>query len=251
MKRFFATSNLVKHYVRRGLRVAGYEIHAANELRTSPTMEGALIRATLRRLHIETVIDVGASTGIWTLLAMNYFPRAQYMLIEAQTVHESSLQALTREKDNVRYVLSAAGEKVGRIFFDDSNPFSGRASPYPLTGGDIEVPVTTIDVVVDQYQLPPPYCLKLDTHGYEVPILNGAEETLRQASLVVVECYNFRLPDALLLHEMCAFMDGLGFRCIDLVDQLYRPGDQAFWQADLFFEPKVHDVFARTTYQDH
>jgi hypothetical protein len=55
--------------------------------------------------------------------------------------------------------------------------------------------------------LPGPYMIKLDTHGYEVPIRLGAKETLRNANLAVIETYNFRIQgSSLLFHEMVAHM---------------------------------------------
>ena len=57
------------------------------------------------------------------------------------------------------------------------------------------------------YSLPGPYLIKLDTHGYEVPILCGATETLRNTNLLVIETYNFRLiGNNLLFHEIIAYM---------------------------------------------
>ena len=49
---------------------------------------------------------------------------------------------------------------------------------------------TTIDHEIGASSLPGPYMIKLDTHGYEVPILCGATETLRNTNLLVIETYN-------------------------------------------------------------
>ena len=35
--------------------------------------------------------------------------------------------------------------------------------------------------------------------------------------------------------ELCARLEALGFRCIDLFDVMYRPADNALWQMDLIF----------------
>jgi FkbM family methyltransferase len=197
---------------------------------------------------VASVIDVGASTGIWSRSAMSYFPEAQYLLIEAQPVHAPELDRFVSEHPNACVELTAAGPVNGTIRFDATDPFSGRASEAAVGPHSIEVPVATIDSLVERHDLPAPYCLKLDTHGFETPILEGAIRTLDQTNLVVMECYNFRLPDALLFHEMCRHMSGFGFRCIDLVDQMYRPGDLAFWQADLFFARESDPVFEHNEY---
>ena len=63
-----------------------------------------------------------------------------------------------------------------------------------------------------QHQLRPPFLIKLDTHGFEVPILKGAQETLQQTNLLVIETYNFQLqPTSLRFHEMCSYMEFGGF----------------------------------------
>jgi len=84
--------------------------------------------------------------------------------------------------------------------------------------------------------LPGPYLIKLDTHGYEVPILCGAKETLSKTNLLVIETYNFRLlGSSLLFHEIIAYMRERGFGVIDISEPHWRVLDFAFWQIDLFF----------------
>ena len=92
--------------------------------------------------------------------------------------------------------------------------------------------------------------IKLDTHGYEVPILLGAKETLRKANLVVIETYNFRMQEGVLLfHEMVAYMRDLGFGVIDMSEPLWRELDHALWQIDLFFVPLDRPEFRTTAYR--
>lgn len=215
----------------------------------APSMKGGLERTHRRGTQIRTVFDVGASNGSWSALAMPYFPRARYMLVEAQRIHERALRAFTQGHANARYVLAAAGDQVGTVYFEVSeDPFGGRASHTRPAEHGVEAPMTTLDTLAHEFALPPPYCIKLDTHGFEVPILHGAAEILAQTSLVVVECYNYRFADNLLLPEMCGHMLDLGFRCVDLVDVLYRQRDRAFWQADLLFVPANEAVFTHNQY---
>jgi hypothetical protein len=102
---------------------------------------------------------------------------------------------------------------------------------------------------VERRSLPAPFGLKLDTHGFELPILAGAQQVLSQANLLVIEVYNFELfPGVLRFHEICRHLEPLGFRPIDLVDPTYRTKDGAFWQCDLFFARDNRPEFASTTY---
>jgi hypothetical protein len=48
---------------------------------------------------------------------------------------------------------------------------------------------------------------------------------------------------------MCAYLGGLGFRCIDLVDPMYRPHDDALWQMDLVFLRQTRPEFTYTEYR--
>lgn len=107
------------------------------------------------------------------------------------------------------------------------------------------VPLTTIDHEIRTRDLPGPYLLKLDTHGFELPILAGSPETLRQASLVVVEVYNFQLnEECRRFAEFCLHMETLGFGCSDLADPMSRNYDGRLWQMDLLFEPTRTKAFA-------
>jgi len=98
-----------------------------------------------------------------------------------------------------------------------------------------QVPMVALDSVVRERALKPPFILKLDTHGFEVPILEGAKNTLNETLLLVVEVYNFQLsPQSLRFHEIIAYLEQRGFRCVDICDPIFRQ-DGVLWQLDLFF----------------
>ena len=54
-----------------------------------------------------------------------------------------------------------------------------------------------------------------------------------------------RLP----VQALIDYLEGKGFRVIDMCDALWRPGDGALWQMDLWFAPASRPEFARNTYQ--
>ena len=159
----------------------------------------ALKRISARGVTVKTVIDVGASDGRWSLAAMDYFPDANYLLVEANPVHQPALETFCRVHAQAEYELAAASDKTGTLRFDGSVPFGGSADP--------ENPETAIEVKavrLDDFAAPngpyeAPFFLKLDTHGHEVPILEGAENVLAKASLVVIEGIVISLPP----HHCC------------------------------------------------
>ncbi|MDD2541686.1 MAG: FkbM family methyltransferase [Desulfuromonadaceae bacterium] len=217
--------------------------------RDTLSLRAALKRCKGRGLHIETIIDVGASDGRWSLVAREFFPHASCLLIEAQDDHKKALDMLKERDSRFDYVIAAAGSRQGTIYFDADDLFGGLASSTPVGNNCISVPMVTVDEEVSHRKLSPPYLLKLDTHGFELPILEGAKNTLASSSLVVIECYNFKLTtESLKFHEMCAFMENKGLSCVDLVQPMHRPGDQAFWQMDLIFIPSANAVFSSNNY---
>ncbi len=216
--------------------------------RNPATMEAALARRAARNPGVKTVIDVGASDGRWARAARSILPPAHYFMVEARSEHEPGL-ARTAANPDFSYQICAAGNRDGEVYFDATALFGGQASDTPYEKNCIVVPVRTLDSLVAERALEGPFAIKLDTHGYEVQILEGARETLKRTVLLIIESYNFRLsPQTLLAHEMCAYLAERGFRCIDLCDPLYRPRDGALWQMDLFFAPAAHAAFESNSY---
>lgn len=241
LKRFIKTS------VNQVLATGGYQL--ARKAYSS-TMEDALARIAKNSYSLSTIIDIGASNGSWSASCMQYLPACHYLLIEAQPVHAEALKQFRANHQNTQFVLAAAGESCGQLYFDAADPVGGQASHTPYAANNIEVPVTTIDHEIQSRGLPGPYLIKLDTHGFEMPILQGATNTLRETNVIIMECYNFKIaPECLLFFEMCAYLQQLGFRCIDLVDPMHRLYDNAFWQMDLIFVREERPEFSYANYR--
>jgi FkbM family methyltransferase len=216
----------------------------------SMSTDRALWRLAGRGLDINTVIDIGASDGRWSAVCEMHFPACNYLLVEAQAAHAQALETYCAARPKAQYVLAAAGDECGEVYFDDRELFGGAASKTPNVNAHKVMRQITIEDEIGRLGLPGPYMIKLDTHGYEVPILLGAKETLRKANLVVIETYNFRIQESsLLFHEMVAYMRELGFGVIDMSEPLWRELDRALWQIDLFFVPLDRPEFHTTAYR--
>ncbi len=186
--------------------------------------------------YVKTVLDVGASNGCWSKKCMDFFPKATYVLFEPQPVHSDALDAFVEScKQTVIPVKKAVGASEGQTLFYAPRPFGG-ALARRKADNTIKVGLTTIDASVSQLQIEGPYLLKLDTHGFEKSILEGASNTLEKIDILVIEAYNYRITDeAFLFWELCVFLSERGFRPIDLVDVRHRQYDNSLWQMDLFF----------------
>jgi FkbM family methyltransferase len=245
-------NEFLKQNIRKTINFLGYEIISQQRLTAlcSHSMEAAIARSKNRGIEIATVIDVGASDGSWSELCLKHYPDAFYLLIEAQQIHEPQLMQFIKKHPKSDYLISAAGNTEGDIYFDAESAVGGLASPTPFEKHCIKVPVTTIDQIIIKKQLKPPYLIKLDTHGYEVPILEGTKDTLTKTNLIIIETYNFKLTqDSFLFYEMCDYMEKRGFLPIDMVDLMQRKHDQSLWQMDLFFLPSTRKEFDYKAYE--
>lgn len=244
---------MLKKLIKKTCSYLNFEIRRISK---SPTkgippfsMDAALCRCFERGIEIKTIIDVGASDGRWSRMCMDYYPKANYLLIEAQEAHRSGLELFKLQFNNVDYVIAAAGDREGKIYFDNSDLFGGLASDTPFVKNCIEVPVITIDKLLSDKQLEGPFLIKLDTHGFEVPILEGAKKALKSSQLLVIEAYNFKLTETSLKYfELCQYLEQLSFSSIEIVDLMLRQKDLAFWQMDIFFIPSERDEFKSNSY---
>ena len=237
--------NVIKRAARAYLDHRGLDLVQKDNLLS---LDAAMRRR--REVKVQSVIDVGASDGRWSERMLKHYPGAHYLLVEAQeAAYGDGLRRLKAAHDNVDYALCAAGDHDGEIYFDAEDPFGGRAATTPYPHHNIIVPVATLDGLVRQHQLENPYLVKLDTHGFEVPILEGAKETVQQASMLIIEAYNYSLcPGCLRFYELCTYLEARGFRCADWFEPLHRPSDGAFWQMDMVFLPATHSIFRCSEY---
>jgi FkbM family methyltransferase len=206
------------------------------ELWQQPTFAGFLARLPRYHIPFATVVDVGASNGMWTREVIRGFPDRDYFLVEARREHEPALAAFAAENPRIRYAICAAADRPGEVHFHAGDLFGGLAAHTAFTEHNITVPARTLDELAATHALRGPFFLKLDTHGFEAQILAGATALLADTSLAVIEAYNHRMGHGnLLFDELCALMRARGFRCLDWFDPLYRPHDASFWQADFAF----------------
>ena len=227
---------------------AGYEIRLKSLNHSSPgfeTMSAGLERLKQKGINPVRIIDVGAAQGTWTAKAIQYWPESAYDLIEPLTEQQDILEQLKRTHANINYHLAVAGEQNGEVVLNISEDLDGSGIYGGQAGNARKVPVIPIDQIAGSESC----VIKLDTHGYEVPILKGATRTLMNTQALIIEVYGFRIsPTCLLFHELTAYLETLGFRLLDIVDIMRRPKDNAFWQADAIYIRKDHAIFLDNNY---
>ena len=228
-----------------------WEVVKAPHIKNSRlNMGDGLYRAAEHGIEVGTIIDVGASDGKWSKMALKRFSSANVLAFEPLEERRGDLEKVKSTCHGFDFVLAVAGDSQGETRLHVASDLDGSGVCESEGDQSRKVPMTTIDHEVRTRGLPGPYLIKLDTHGFELPILDGAVETIRQSNLIIIEVYNFKLNERCLrFHEMCEHMESLGFRCYDLVDPLLRARDKALWQMDMFFAPVETGIFENACYQ--
>lgn len=245
---------MVKQLVKQGIQTildkSGIVLSATDRY-SHFSMTQALKWLSSHSFQVNTVLDVGASNGSWSKACLPFFPNAHYVLFEPQPAHNEALDTFAiARKQQISLVKKAVGAAEGETFFDETDPFGGQLTANGNGKHSRKVPLTTIDSSVSQLPVEGPYLLKLDTHGVEKGILEGASETLKQANVLIIEAYNYKITkEALLFWELCAFLAERGFRPVDLVDVMHRQRDGSLWQMDLIFAKANWEGFSRNTYR--
>lgn len=126
----------------------------------------------------QTVYDIGAHAGFYTLLAGRLVGRSGSVLsFEPDPRNVARLQSHVElnRLGNVRVIAAAVGSSTGTagMVFSPSS-YENRLSD----GAAQRVQCYSLDDAVSQLGLPLPDCVKIDTEGAEADVLRGAARTL-------------------------------------------------------------------------
>ncbi len=195
------------------------------------TREGK-IGLTLKAHGIETVIDIGANRGqTHDNLRMGGFT-GPIISVEPLPALQDELQAKAA-KDPLWTVLPplALGDHNGECTMNVSEasdmssllPSSDAlmtALPRTRTVENVTVPMKTLDALYEELNLTgKKVFVKMDTQGYEMPILHHAPQTLEQAAGLQLEMSLFELYEGeTLFDEIIAFLKEKGFKAHMLIE---------------------------------
>lgn len=209
---------------------------AANGRRPAARRSKALSPAALKRhgFRPATVVDVGVDAGTEALYSC--FPTAELFLVEPLVESEPYMRELLGRRMG-DYVLAAAGAEPGTatINVERRRYLSSIFDRTELVRGDaIEqrtIPVTTLDLLLEERGFSPPFGLKIDTEGFELEVIKGAQQFLRQTQFVLAEVSVApRFHGSYRFAEFVAAMDDAGFGVCQVfnggrvyVDMLFRP----------------------------
>jgi FkbM family methyltransferase len=203
-------------------------VHGATVSDMERNGEKAIIRQLSPMLRV--VVDVGANIGEWTQLVMQTSRVEHCLLFEPSLVAVAELEKRFAPLSNVTIIAAAAGESSGNIVFYEE-PGAGKTSSVVPGASDprgraVTVPVTTIDLEIEQLGWTKIDYLKVDAEGYDFYVLRGAVRLFEQKRIAIGQ---FEYGDGWALsgstlHHVFTWLKNLDYECLLLKEgRLFLP----------------------------
>lgn len=165
-----------------------------------------------RRMNI---IDVGANVGLYSMLASEKIGNTgKVIAVEPEPRNYNNLIKnikLNRYKNTICKNIALTNHKgFERLYVDSFNPLTHSLILYKNKKSFIKVPVTTIDKLVKELTINKVDIIKIDAEGAEIPILEGAEKTLKNNPQVKLIIASYHYPSQ--KSEIKNFLHNRNFR---------------------------------------
>jgi FkbM family methyltransferase len=200
-------------YQNRKLRLVNTPAYGLPKIQPSHLELLFLIR---KEAAIHTIFDVGANVGTWTILAHSIFPDSKIIAFEPVPEYYNLLSS------NIKKIYPASCENIALSDASGNYTFQlqGHSSsflkvskelldthPLEYNRGEILVQAMTLDEYIGMHHLSFPDIIKLDVEGFEISVMQGARNTLRSVSYIVLEVsFVERHLAQPLFHDVVAFM---------------------------------------------
>ena len=170
-------------------------------------------------INPNAILDIGAHTGQFHSWAKRVWPDAGIFMIEANKLHEATLDRLVMMNGD-RYLITALGDEEREvIFYTRSDKPHTEGNSYYKEAGWWDIPQLVQESKVNLQKLDNIFedeavfeLIKIDTQGSELDILKGGKELISKASVVVLEVslieYNEGAPTS---EELTNYMNSIGF----------------------------------------
>lgn len=187
------------------------------------------------------LLDVGANKGEWSLhaLAAASGKSIQLYAFEPSAATRSILERNLSAYPAVEICASALSSTEGQADFFTNGVGSGTNSLSPTSGTDTErVQLSTVDGFIRQRGIESVGMMKVDTEGFDLEVLKGAESSLACGAIELVQFeYNWRwLLNKASLRAVFALIEAKPYRLGKLVGEGIVFYDEWHFELDRFFE---------------
>ncbi len=137
----------------------------------------------------DVIFDVGANDGRTVLQLIKYFPDSSIHAFEPVSATFHKLCANTEHLDNVNRYSCALGAENGHksICLHDKPSMNSFLSEWSDFVSEERVKINTLDSVMEKNGIDFVHFLKIDTEGYEMEVLKGAQKALSSARIGIIQ----------------------------------------------------------------
>ena len=164
----------------------------------------------------KVILDVGANSGLYALVAKAVAPQARVFAFEPiERIVHGLAKNVALNRFDIRVVRQALSDRDGTAtMLDTGKEIELRATLDPTgavlageSSGPVTVPVARLDTLVDDETVPPPDLVKIDVEGHEAAVLRGMRATLETRPQILMEVHSPRAAD-----EVEEIVRPLGYR---------------------------------------
>ncbi len=204
----------------------------------------------LKWLHdarFATLLDIGAAVGEFSLAAKAAWPDIKIFAFEPIPASFAQLQQNLSKLPGCEAINVALGEKRGEVSFEQSTATDSssllkmadthkKAFPHSAKTQTITVQLERLDDISARLNVIDPVFIKIDVQGYESKVLEGGEQTIGRAKVVIVETSFEPLYEGQdLFPQIYQYFSDRGFAFRGVLDQIRQPSDDRVLQVDAIF----------------
>ncbi len=225
----------------------GYELRKTSQIGLDPLND---IKQICQKRPLRTIFDVGAHLGETAIVYARQFPQAVVHSFEPSREVFLSLSSNVKPFANVKTVEAALGDKDGEAVLH-LHRFAATNSLLPtapkLGDAQMEQLMEPVGTTKDRLRRLDTYCrenhigfidlLKLDTQGFELQVLRGAEEMLGKGSIGLIYTeisFETYYQGQAFFQDLYPALLGHGFQLVDLYGQSRAATHQIRWCDALF-----------------
>lgn len=194
----------------------------------------------LKRLGFapKRVIDVGANHGNWTRAAIEFFPEAEYTLVEPQGHLKSNVEDLIAEGYRIKWIEAGASDAAGEMRLtigkkDNASTFGYTEDGARSLGLEQKmVQVKTLNEIAGGGAAPE--MVKIDAEGFDLKVLDGASELLGKTEVFLLEASLAGWWKNTVGEEIKRMAEE-GYRLMDITDFERSPRNGMLWLCELAF----------------
>lgn len=216
----------LKEFLKRFLESRGWYVRKLKGL-----AYGVCFREDISKIYgldkVRVVFDVGAHHGQTARLFAETFSRAEIISFEPTTDSFRTLQANTRSEARIKAMQMALGETCGQQAmalhdYSQINSLKPELNRIEQDGRSEIVSVRTADSVRAELRLEAIDLLKIDAEGYEMSVLAGASDCLKQGKVALILAEATLRPrdqEHTQMGDLIEVLDQYGFDIVAIYDQ--------------------------------